>query len=281
MNGEKYMESLLTALENQTLKPLEILVVDSASTDRTVEIVKAHEEVQLLPIERKDFDHGKTRDMALRKTKGDYVLFLTQDAEIEDDRLLEKMRQDFRDDTIAVVSARQLPKKDATRREQLIRAFNYPDQSTIRSSKDLEKLGIKTYFMSDVCSMYRKDIYLKVGGFTYPIKTNEDMFYAAAAINAGYRIVYDAYACVLHSHNFTLKQQYERNYIQGYEIEKHKELLHHVSQTSEGMKLVKYVTKRLLKEGHFFAWVYFGFDCIARFTGSRKGRKAAREEAHE
>ena len=40
------------------------------------------------------------------------------------------------------------------------------------------------------------------------------------------------------------------------------------------MKLVKFVSKELLKKGNLFAFIHFGFDCVARFAGSKAGRKA-------
>ena len=117
--------------------------------------------------------------------------------------------------------------------EQLVRTFNYPAKSKVRSKDYIPEMGIKTFFASDVCSAYRRNIYEELGGFDYPIKTNEDMFYAAKVINAGYKIAYRADAEVLHSHNFTLKEQYKRNYIQGYEIERHRDILGKSSQESE------------------------------------------------
>lgn len=77
LNAEHEIEDLLAALERQSLRPMEILVVDSASDDDTVPLVKMHEGIRLLQIERCDFNHGATRDMALRATTGDFVCFLT------------------------------------------------------------------------------------------------------------------------------------------------------------------------------------------------------------
>lgn len=124
----------------------------------------------------------------------------------------------------------------------------------------------------------------KLGGFESGIKTNEDMFYAANAIRNGYCVGYAAEAEVVHSHNFSLKDQYQRNFIQGYEIERHKHILssadgESVSQNAEGMKLVKIVSKRMLAEGKVFSWIHFGFDCCARYAGSYMGKRKARKEA--
>ena len=79
---------------------------------------------------------------------------------------------------------------------------------------------------------------------------------------------------VYHSHNLSLAEQYKRNYIQGYELERHKALLGNVSQNEEGWKLVAYVTKKLLAKGRLISFIHFGFDCLARFLGSKMGKRA-------
>ena len=174
---------------------------------------------------------------------------------------------------MAVVTGRQLPKADATPMEKLIRTFNYPAESHIRSEADVQKMGIKTFFCSDVCAAYNRKIYEELGGFVYPLKTNEDMFFAARAIRSGYRVAYAAEARVLHSHNFSLKEQYERNRIQGYEIERHRPLLGNVSKVSEGFRLARFVSGGLLKQGRVLSFARFGLDCFARLFGSRAGRR--------
>ena len=276
MNAEVFMKSLLDALFQQTLLPDEVIVVDSESTDQTVEICRMYPMVRVISILRKDFDHGQTRDMALRQSKGDIVVFMTHDALPADKYFLENLINYLKTDPrMAVVSGRQLARDDATIMERLVREFNYPPKSNTRSKKDVSKYGIKTYYCTDVCAAYRRDVYLRLGGFEYPLKTNEDMFYAAKAVNAGYKVGYAANAMVIHSHNFTFKQQYDRNYVQGFEIEKHRALLGNVSANSEGIKMIKNVSFNLLKKGNVMGFVRFGFDCIARAKGNRDGKKQA------
>ena len=274
LNAGKEIGSLLNSLQGQTLPIQEIIVVDSSSTDNTVEICNQYNLVRVITIERKDFDHGKTRDMAFRASTGNIVVFLTQDAIPANNLFLKKLIAPLSEEKVAVSTGRQLPKPNASKMEQLVRTFNYPDESYIRSKDDLLRMGIKTFFCSDVCAAYNREIYMELGGFEYPIKTNEDMFFAAKVINADYRIAYCADAQVYHSHNFTLKEQYKRNYIQGYEIEKHRKLLNNVSPNSEGMRLVRYVSKELLRKGNVISFVCFGLDCCARLLGSTKGKKA-------
>ena len=182
-------------------------------------------------------------------------------------------------DDIAISTGRQIPRPDARPFDKLVRNFNYPSVSRIRSASDIPELGIKAFFTSDCCCAYRRDIYEKLGGFDFPVKIAEDLFFGAKAINAGYKIAYVPEAGVIHSHNLTFLQQYKRYFLTGYELEKHKDILFGVSHAKEGFKLVRYVSTNLLKRGHIFSLVHFGFDCIARLLGNRMGRRAYRKEA--
>lgn len=276
LNGAEYIVNLIDKFNSQTIRPDEIVVIDSESDDNTVELCRNYDNVRVIEILRKDFDHGGTRDMALRTCDSDFVLFTTQDAVPNNEFYIENLLKPFDDSGVAIASGRQLARADAWPMEKLVREFNYPAVSHIRSKADLPQYGIKTYFFSDVCSAYRKDIYEQLGGFEIPVSTNEDMFFAAKAIENGYKVAYAAEAEVIHSHNFSLKEQYKRNAVIGAELEKHKELLNGVSADSEGMKLVKYVSLKLLKKVRIFQFIRFGFDCCARKLGNAVGKRKAR-----
>lgn len=278
LNAEHEIEALLIALERQSIQPNEILVVDSASEDKTIELVQKHKGVRLLQIDRQDFNHGTTRDMALNESSGDFVCFLTQDAvPVSGDYLKWLVNPMVEDSNIALVSGRQLPKADARRFEQLVRCFNYPDSPSVRSKCDLEKLGIKTFFASDACSAYRRTAYLECGGFDH-VNTNEDMLMAARLITSGMKVAYEPRAEVYHSHNLTPFQQFARNRAVGFFLETHADDLMQASEIGEGGRLVKSVSLQLLREGNFGEFVAFGVDCCARLLGNRAGRMAARKE---
>lgn len=278
LNAEHEIDGLLIALEHQSIQPVDILIVDSASEDKTIELVRQHKRVRLLKIDRQDFNHGTTRDMALRESRGDFVCFLTQDAVPVSDDYLERLVAPMLDDSdIALVSGRQLPKADARRFEQLVRDFNYPDTPSVRSKDDLKKFGIKTFFASDTCSAYRRTAYLECGGFDH-VNTNEDMLMAARFIASGLKVAYEPRAEVYHSHNLTPSQQFARNRAVGFFLETHADDLMQASEIGEGGRLVKAVSSQLLREGNLVEFIAFGVDCCARLLGNRVGRRAARKE---
>ena len=278
LNAAGEIDELLTLIEAQTFKPFDILVVDSSSEDCTVDKVAKHPRVNFVRIERKEFNHGSTRDMALRRTAGDFVCFLTQDAVPVSSRYLETLVEPLlADSSVALVSGRQLPKSNARRFEQLVRDFNYPATPSVRSKGDLRKYGIKTFFASDTCSVYRRTAYLECGGFDN-VSTNEDMLMAAKFIASGMKVAYEPRAEVYHSHNLTPSQQFVRNRAVGFFLETHADDLMHASEIGEGGRLVKAVSSQLLREGNLVELIAFGVDCCARLLGNRAGRRAARKE---
>lgn len=278
LNAGAELGVLLERLDAQSLKPAEILVIDSASDDNTLEIAKRHG-ATTHSIKRKDFNHGLTRHLAFTMTSGEYTCFFTQDAVPADESTLANLVAPMEEDkNIALVSGRQLPKKDARRMEQLVRAFNYSDKPTVRGAADVPQYGIKTFFSSDVCAAYRRTSYLEVGGFT-AVVTSEDMLMAARLIAKGYKVAYEPTACVFHSHNLSPKQQYERNRLIGAFLAAHKSELMGANEIGEGGRLVKSVAGQLLKEGRIGEFFAFGIDCAARLAGNRAGKRSvARNE---
>lgn len=277
LNAEFDIGVLIDAVLSQSRVPDEIFVIDSSSEDRTVEIASSYQEVEVEIIDRRDFDHGLTRDKALRKTSGDIVCFMTQDAMPANDKFVESLIEPILGDSlIAISSGRQLPKTDARRYEQLVRYFNYTEHPNVRSKTDIPTLGIKTYFATDVCAAYRRSAYMELGGFGRT-DMNEDMLMAAKAVNAGWKVAYAASAEVYHSHNLTPHQQFERNRAIGRFLERNAELLSCASEVGEGGRLAKNVAMTLLKEGNVPELFAFVADCVARFAGNRAGRSEIRK----
>jgi glycosyltransferase involved in cell wall biosynthesis len=76
-DGSRYLPDLLAALERES--PAEVLVIDSGSTDGSVEIARAAD-VRVIEISAADFNHGRTRNLGAEETTGEFICFLTQDA---------------------------------------------------------------------------------------------------------------------------------------------------------------------------------------------------------
>ena len=277
LNAGKQLTELLESLKAQSVKPDEILVVDSQSQDDTCARAKAAG-ARVLSILRKDFDHGATRDMALRESCGDVAVFMTQDALPVDKDFIHNLTQPLEEEAVAAVGGRQVAYPDARPFEKAVRARNYPDAERVWSAADIERLGVRAFLISDVCAAYRRTAYLAVGGFDHPILTNEDMLMAERLLHAGHKLAYTGRAQVYHSHRFTLKQEYARNYIIGRTMKRYEARFEHVGEMGTGAKLAKDVLVDLVAGGHLIECFCFAASCAARLLGNRMGR---RDEARE
>ncbi len=107
-NGDVWLERLLEALTQQTLFPRsEIIVIDSGSTDRSLEIVGRYP-VRLISVPPEEFNHGLTRNLGVGEAKGEYVVMTVQDAVPASNDWLELLLGGFIDDRVAGVCGQQV-----------------------------------------------------------------------------------------------------------------------------------------------------------------------------
>lgn len=227
--------------------------------------------VQVHHLEKREFDHGGTRREAVEHSEADVFVAMTQDAMPVDSFLVERLTESLKG-KVAAAYARQLPGPDSSEFERVSRYFNYPGASRVKTAADLESLGIKTFFCSNVCAAYRRDIYDELGGFVRRAIFNEDMIYAAAAIRAGYGIAYAAEAKVVHSHNYTNLQQLRRNFDLGVSQAQHPEVFGAASSESEGKKLVGSAWNYLKKKKKLYRFPGFCLQCAFKYTGYLLGK---------
>ena len=207
-NAGQQMHRLCEALRSQTVSS-EIIVVDSLSSDRTVEIAESFG-ANVFTGRTEDFDHGGTRTLAGKAAKGDILVYMTQDATPFDNHSIENITRPFEDQGIAASFGRQLPCPDATVFGAHLRLFNYPDVSRTNSLADRNKQGIKTAFLSNSFAAYRKTALEEIGWFRSKLIMGEDMCAGAKMLLAGHKIMYVADAMVYHSHDYTVLQEFKR-----------------------------------------------------------------------
>ena len=203
----------------------------------------------MINLKKEDFDHGLTRRQGVEQSDAQVFVMMTMDAMPVDGDLVEKLTAPLEKGDVAVSYGRQMAGKNSGEIERYTRKFNYPGKGCEKSAKDVEKLGIKAFFCSNVCAAYRRDIYDRLGGFVSRTIFNEDMIYAAGAIKAGYKIVYAADAKVVHCHNYTYRQQFRRNFDLGVSQADHPEVFAAVSSEGEGAALIRKTTVHLWKSG--------------------------------
>ena len=205
------------ALESQNCKPAQVLAVDSGSTDGTL-AVSQQAGFKILHVLAKNFNHGGTRQWALNQalkqaqeqasqanqTTAEFVVFMTHDALLANENALQTLLSAFQDAHVAAAYGRQLPQAQASWLEAHTRAFNYPENAQTVQLQDKARMGIKACFFSNSFAAYR------------------------------------ASAAVYHSHNYNLKQDFQRMFDTGVFHAQNPWLLENFGNPDgAGLKLVK------------------------------------------
>lgn len=268
---DKNFVQLIERLKKQTVRANKIIIVNTETGVFPPEL-KLDNQLEVHTISKREFDHGGTRDFGISLTDTEFVLFMTQDALPVDEYLIKNLLYPFSDSAVAVSYGRQLPNEQADPLERYTRSFNYSSKSRVKSLADLEELGIKTFFCSNVCALYRRSTYDKLGGFIKKTIFNEDMIMAGTIIKAGYKIAYQANAGVIHSHNFTGGQQFKRNFDLAVSQVQHPEVFAGIKSENEGVKLVKRTVIHFFRKRKLGIVVKAIYLNGCKFLGYRFGR---------
>ncbi|HXX80882.1 MAG TPA: glycosyltransferase [Thermodesulfovibrionales bacterium] len=269
-NAGPYIENLLSMLSAQDTKPWELIIVDSSSEDSTVEIAKRFA-AKTIVIPRQTFNHGKTRNLAAMEAKGNILVFMTQDAFPYRNTLLSTLTAPLQMLDIAASYGRHIPKVDASPLEIFARRFNYPDSPMTKSMDDIRRYGIKTFFFSNACSAIKRDIFLRAGMFREGVRANEDMLMAARLILSGHKVAYVPDATVIHSHNYSLVQQFRRYYDIGSSLKNNAWVLDYARPEGEGLRFIREQLMFVVKQ-HGYLWIpYIFLESLAKYMGYRAG----------
>ena len=257
-------------------KHFRVLVVDSSSDDETAAIARDFG-CELLVIERCDFDHGGTRQRALHYLSDcDIVIFLTQDALIADQDALAQLVAAFDDPGVGAAFGRQLPHPDASPIAAHARYFNYPDESRVVATADIPRLGIKTAFLSNSFAAYRREALISAGGFPEGTILSEDMIAGARLLKAGWKLAYCAEACALHSHNYSLVEEFQRYFDIGVLHHREAWLLDWLGRAEgEGGRFVRSELSYLWRRAPW-RLPEAGLRTLLKYAGYRLGKSEAR-----
>ena len=277
---DERLDELLRRLSRQTLLPSRVLLLNTVDEDQDgglTDLVDEYRDcfpvLSVFHIEKRQFDHGGTRHLGMTFADTELVLCMTQDAVPKDRHLVSALARYFEDPLVGAAYARQLAVRGSSPLERYTRSFNYPDTSRVKSKEDLESLGIKTFFCSDVCAMWRRDIYLEMGGFERRTIFNEDMILAGKMIQAGYHIAYAADAMVWHSHSYSCVKQLKRNFDLGVSQADHPEIFSMASSTGEGIRLVKQTASWLIRSAHAALLPKLILDSGCKYLGYFLGKR--------
>lgn len=257
-------------------RPEQVLVVDSESTDGTVEL--AHSAgFQVRSVKRAEFNHGGTRQVAAEMQSGaDILVYMTQDSILVGPNALADLVAVFTDPQIAAAFGRQLPRPGAEAIEAHARGFNYPAASEIRCLASRDKLGIKAAFLSNSLAAYRRSELMHVGGFPANVIFGEDTVTAARLLLAGYKVAYVAEACAYHSHHYTKLQEFKRYFDIGVLHSRERWLLNEFGHVQGEGKRFVFSELRYLQQRDVWQIPSALVRTVIKFIAYRLGRMEAR-----
>lgn len=269
-NAEKYILNLhKNILKQKNVDILNIKYILSESKDNTEKILKENK-IKYKLIKKEEFSHSLTRENAALKSKADIIVFITQDIIIKRDNWLYELVNPIINGEVEACFSKQLCEDNSI--EKYTREKNYPSKSRIVSKKDIKKFGLNTFFFSDASSAIKKDVFKKLNGYdNKDLPTNEDMYIAYKLIQNGYKIKYCAKSEIVHSHNFSLKEQYERYKLTG-QFFKQNSYLDNYGTNKSGGGLAKYILKRAIEDKNINVILKFIPNMAARYIGMKVGK---------
>jgi len=223
-NGADNIAEVIDSVLRQDLPQgceLDFIIIDSGSSDGTVEILEKYAgKISLHQIPNREYSHGGTRDKAARMAKGEYILFLTQDATPVDNRWLINMVEPFFvSDKIGCVFGRQIPRRNAppTIKREILNVFGGfgPHDSLLlqryKSLVDGHETNNLNNFFSDVNSAVRRT--LLVGDVPFRnVAYAEDQLLAKDMQAKGYLKAYSPLGAVWHSNDYTAREYFRRKF---------------------------------------------------------------------
>lgn len=223
-NGQKYLKESLDEILSQKLPKnyeLEVLVTDSGSSDKSIAILESYKDrINLKKIPNSEFSHSQTRFDAAKLAKGDFIVYITQDATPRDKYwLMNLIEPFFLNSKISIVYGRQVPRPDAVaciKREVTNSFGGLSSTDTIFLQRHLSLVNGKNIapintFFSDVNSAVKRDILINNIPFRN-VEYAEDQALAEDMLQAGYIKAFAPLACVWHSNEYSITQYYRRKF---------------------------------------------------------------------
>lgn len=273
--GDLWLQWLQAVNDNSALLNKRI-IIDSSSQDNTISLASKFD-FEIVVIEQKDFNHGRTRQSAIELYPDlDIAIFLTQDAILADSYSIKNILAPFIDEKVGAVTGRQLPHQNANPIASHARYFNYPEVSKIKTKADIPTMGIKTAFCSNSFAAYRISALKACGGFPSNVIFGEDMYLAAKMILADYKVVYQADATVFHSHNYSILEEFRRYFDIGVFHSKEKWLLDCFGKVQGEGKRFVFSELKYLGFKYIFLWPEVIVRTLAKYVGYSLGKLEAK-----
>lgn len=193
----------LGALYSQDMDGFEVIVVDSGSTDRTLEFVRGTP-ARIIEIKPEDYFPGRVLNMAVAQCRGSIVVFQNSDVIPLSQKVLRRLLEPFRSPAVQAAFARQVPRPEAETWVRRDYAAAFPASG---SAPDWLPYSLPLAAM-------RRSAW-EVLPFYDSAWGSEDTEWGVRARERGMGVRYVPLAVVMHSHNYTLRQLFGRRFIEG------------------------------------------------------------------
>src|SRR5579862_2915194 len=208
--------SLKAVYDQEGVPPLEVIVVDSGSTDETLEVARGFP-IRIEHIPSASFHHARTRNFAAGLASGEILVLLSQDAIPSSGRWLESMIANFADPGVGAVYGRQVPMPGSSLERADALDLVYGGVRIVKDPAHRNGLGYRFYHFSDANAAIRRDVWEKTQ-FPEDLKVFEDLGIAKRILDSGWKIVYEPKAAVIHSHDHNTLGLLKRYFDIGYTL---------------------------------------------------------------
>jgi rhamnosyltransferase len=196
--------------------PFEVVLVDSGSTDETLEIAKRFP-ARIVQIPPENFHHAQTRNFAASLADGEILVFLVADATPVSDSWLSSLTANFEDPKVGAAYGRQFPKPGSSLEREDALGTLYGEHRIVKDPAHRNGLGYRFYHFSNVNAAIRRSVWEAVR-FPEDLKVFEDMGIAKRILDKGWKIVYEPESPVFHSHAHTTVGLFKRYFDLGYTL---------------------------------------------------------------
>ncbi|MGQ9833331.1 MAG: glycosyltransferase family 2 protein [Candidatus Villigracilaceae bacterium] len=198
-NEEAHIGRLLDGIRQQTIKDVEVILVDSGSTDSTLAIAEAFG-ARLVRIPSDEFTFGRSLNLGVQTASREYVVIASAHVYPVYPDWLETLLRPFEDETVALVYGKQRAPATAKFSEQQVYYQWYPDTSTMRQVSP---------FCNNANAAIRRSLW-QLHPYDETLTGLEDVAWAKWAMEQGYAVAYAAEAEIVHIHNETPRGVYNR-----------------------------------------------------------------------